>query len=214
MRRCVVNVATGHYTVGQDRLTTELLKYSPNTDMMRWANVLPPGSPSHADVPYGFKAWALFEALVADCDLVLWADACMIPIRSMTPLWERVERDGYWISNNGYWNAEWTASSAYPLLGISEEENWTVKHVVATCFALNLQSEIGKSALDQYIRFAQNGAFCGPWTGGIGTQHRHDQTALSVIAHRLGMQLTNAPEIFAYKGGETEATLVVADGDY
>ena len=42
--------------------------------------------------------------------------------------------------------------------------------------------------------------------------HRHDQTALSVIAWRLGVQLTNCPRWFSYAGGETEETCLIAKG--
>ena len=44
--------------------------------------------------------------------------------------------------------------------------------------------------------------------------HRHDQTALSVIAWQQGLKLTNPPEIFAYKGCETAETILIADGAY
>jgi len=47
--------------------------------------------------------------------------------------------------------------------------------------------------------------------------HRHDQTAASVIAWRLGFELTNPPNIFAYgRAGEAhdERTILLADGSY
>ena len=44
--------------------------------------------------------------------------------------------------------------------------------------------------------------------------HRHDQTALSVIAWRLGCVLDAPPDTFAYKGGENEKTILIADGAY
>ena len=67
---------------------------------------------------------------------------------------------------------------------------------------------------DEYMRLAQNGSFRGPWTGGVGIQHRHDQTALSCVAKRAGVVLTSAPEWFAYAPGQIESTVLVADGSY
>jgi len=211
MSRCVVSVATGRYVPGLQRLLA-----SPfiETDTAAWFDTMPPGSPSHLDVPYAFKPHALAYASKQGATTLLWADACILPLRSLEPLWDRIERDGYWISRNGYQNSQWTAESAYPDLGVTHEENDNIEHVVATTFGLNLGHERGRYIFEEYLRLAKTNAFKGPWTGGIGTQHRHDQTALSVCAWRAGCELTSAPDVFCYRGGETDKTLLVADGAY
>ena len=183
---------------------------------------MPPGSPSHQEIPYAFKAWAIEAARNRGADLVLWADACILPIRSMDPLWDLIQRQGYWFSRNSFQNGEWCCDAALPLLGITRDEAFEQEHVVATTFGLNLRSEIGATFASEYLRMAQNGSFCGPWVNNAGEAsadprvkgHRHDQSAASVIAHRLGMELTNPPQWFSYKGGETEETVLVADGAY
>jgi hypothetical protein len=192
-------------------------------------------------VPYAFKAYALEDLRKEGADLVIWADACIVPIRSMEPLWEKIERDGYWFMRNGYTNYEWTADSAYPDLfpelvrgSLAREVNKTIPHVVATSFGLNLQSEIGKAFLDEYYRLASTTrALCGPWqnsnapnVAGRNTDrwsapcgppdvsgHRHDQTAASVIAWRLGMKLTEWPEFFSYAKYRDDGSFHLADQD-
>lgn len=218
MKRCIVSVATGRYVTGLNRLEASQDLHAP---VMCWKDSLPAGSPAHADVPYAFKAYALKEAADKGFDLLLWCDACIIPgARSLDDLWDKIETDGYWFSRNGYSNLVWTADTAYAdlypdlPLEAAQEINTEVEHVVATAFGLNLKHEAGRAFLDEYFRLAQTRAFCGPWTGGIGIQHRHDQTAASVIANRLKMKLTNAPEYFAYRYGETDATVLIADGAY
>jgi hypothetical protein len=207
--RCIVNVATGqHYTKGQRRLREAV-----NDQVMFWTDSLPPGSPTHEAAPYAFKAFGLQAAANAGYDLLLWVDCCIVPIRSLGPLWDLIETQGYWFSRNGFSNHEWTCKEAYPLLGITEEENKLIEHVVAGAFGLNLRSETGTAFLAEYLRLAQTDAFKGPWTGGIGVQHRHDQSCASVIAHRLGMHLTNPPAWFSYPPGD-EGTVLLADGAY
>lgn len=115
--------------------------------------------------------------------------------------------------------------------------NRSIPHVAATAFAIDQRHEIGQQFLSEYIRLANTDAFCGPWKNSLhpDTQlsnwvpgrndgkvaicgpadvrgHRHDQTCASVIAWRLGIPLTRPPAWFAYKGGETEETILVADG--
>ena len=255
MRRCVVNVATGSYVRGQERLTEKLA--SMGVDYVHFRDRLPAGSPSHRDVPYAFKAYALEAAMLQGYTTLLWADACILPVKPLDELFERIERDGYWIGNNGWTNYEWTADSAYPDLFPGEWNlahsgnkhmtaercledlrilNRKIPHVVATTFGVSLNQPRGKAILGYYLTLAKTKAFCGPWQNanylGDGWPyaenpprlmpcgpadvrgHRHDQTALSVTAWRMGCDLTNSPDIFAYQGGETDKTILVADARY
>jgi hypothetical protein len=92
----------------------------------------------------------------------------------------------------------------------------------------------GARFLSEYLVLAQSQAFIGPitnsnfpgaqWSGNPAKcspcgppdvrGHRHDQTAASVIAWRLGMKLSDTPEWFAYRGQETDKTCLIADGAY
>jgi hypothetical protein len=220
MKGFVVNVATGdHYVKGQKRLTQAL---GSSATMLAWTNILPVGSPSHSEVPYAFKAFALQDAAARGNSLLLWADASILPVGPLGPLFDRIYEDGYWISRNGWMNSEWTADSAYADLGISRADNAKVPHVVATAFGVNALHPKGRAILAEYVRLAKTRAFCGPWRncpetpcGGLGVLgHRHDQSSLSVIAWKLRLKLTDPPEIFAYKGGEIASTVLLADGSY
>lgn len=254
MKRAIVCVATtNHYQRGMQRLAQSCS--DSGTPIACW-NKEPDGSPKHSEVPYAFKAYALQHA-AEHADLLLWADACILPLRDMTPLWERIEREGYWICNNGWSNYEWTADSAYPDLFRAAWEggpdmtmeqkrnlNRSIQHVVATTFGLNVRHPMGAAFLREYFRLASTTkAFCGPWVnfnyekkhgfpsdriGMCGPPdvrgHRHDQTAASVIAWRLGMKLTDPPDPFAYAkfrpGGtfcledQDERTILCAHGSY
>ena len=47
--------------------------------------------------------------------------------------------------------------------------------------------------------------------------HRHDQSALSVLAWRYGIELVDPPKFFVYgtaQDAQDERTVVVADGSY
>lgn len=206
-----MNVATGVYVRGAARFPA----LAPGEKFVSWRDILPPHSPAHAAKPYAFKAYALAAAAQKNYTTLLWADASIVPHQPLAGLWERIERDGYWISRNGWQNAEWTCKEAYADLGVTEEENWQIPHVVATAFGISLAHPTGRQIFDEYFRLAaKTRAFIGPWRGGVGVQHRHDQTALSVIAHREGCVLTDPPAWFCYRGGETAETYLVADGAY
>lgn len=250
-RRAVVTVATGHYVRGARRLNDILA--GQGEDLVCWLDRLPNDSPSHQDVPYAFKAYALKHAERRGYTSLLWADACIHPVSSLEPIWERIERDGYWFSRNGWTNDQWTADSAYPdlfpeykslqgqydALGfeMARKVNHGIEHVVATSFGIDLRHGKGRAFLDEYFRLAsETKAFCGPWInanaematridaprvmpcGPLSTRgHRHDQTAASVIAWRLGFNLTSPPDLFAYPnrdGSFPKEAILIADGAY
>lgn len=205
---------------------------------MAW-NHEPTGSPSHSAVPYAFKAFALQAAVDAGAELILWADAAIMPIRSLEPLWEKIEHEGAWIHNGGWKNGQWCADSWYagcfPDIPLESARflNRDIPHVVATAFGLNVRSELGASILKEYYRLAsETRAFCGPWWNSNGERedyrknhgaapcgppstlgHRHDQSCLSIIAHRLGVRLTEGREIFDYSRRRPGGTLWLADQD-
>ena len=242
MSRCVVNVAIGgrnqqKYIVGQERLRNQLK----GETLRFYTNGYPVGCPEHREIPFAFKAYALKEA-AAYATTLLWCDSCIVlGDRPLEELWEKIERDGYWISRNGWTNYEWTADSAYTYLfedadsiNPARDVNREISHVIATAFGLSLKHRRGCEFLAQYFALAQTRAFCGPitnsnfpgaqWSGNPAKcspcgppdvrGHRHDQSAASVIAWRLGMKLSDTPEWFAYRGQETEKTCLIADGAY
>lgn len=172
-KRVVVNVATGaHYLNGQNRLRIALGELKEAGLCYAY---IPAGWPQHRDTPYAFKACALQAAADRGHRTLLWADACIYPLRSLEPLWDRIERDGYWFGANGYTNAEWTADSAYPYLfpdqfkmghstASMREMNRNIPHVVATAFGISLDHDIGREFLAEYYRMAnETSAFYGPW---------------------------------------------------
>lgn len=241
MSRCVVNVAIGgrnqqKYVNGQERLRNQLA----GETLRFYTNGYPIGSPTHQEIPFAFKAYALKEAAMQYTTL-LWCDSCIVlGPRPLEELWEKIERNGYWISRNGWTNYEWTADSAYHELfpesvgEAARELNRGISHVIATAFGIDTRRERGQSFLGWYFNLARTKAFCGPISNSNfpGAQysgnpakcspcgppdvrgHRHDQTAASVIAWRLGMKLSDTPEWFAYRGQETEKTCLIADGAY
>jgi hypothetical protein len=214
LSRAIVNVATGPHVAGQERLRNAFRGEA----LVLWTDKFPPECPPHRKIPYAFKAWALSCATPYH-DVLLWLDASMIDgPRPLSDLWEKIEREGYYLGSNGFCNSEWTRISTLPelfpemTLGEAIEVNKTIPHCVAGVIGLDLRHEIARNFLDEYFRLANTRAFCGPWAGPIGVRHRHDQTAASVIAWRLGMELSDPSEWFSYLGGETEKTCVVAKG--
>jgi hypothetical protein len=222
--KAIVTVAMGgnrHHpgTLFSDRLErwrTGFGRYGEGTHLEAFTE-LPPGSPEHTDVPYAFKAYAMQAMLRKGFTSVLWADSATVAVRSLAPLWEQVEGEGYWLADNFCWNCgEWTCDAALPLLGIGREEAFSIPQVAASAFALDFRNSLAIAFFSGLMRYARNGAFRGPWTNEQGQAspdlrvqgHRHDQTAASVMAWRLGMRLTPQPHVFSDNHGDSPTTIL------
>ena len=238
-RRAVVNVATNeYYRKGQDRLAKSFREIDPMAELKLYHD-MPEGCPKHADRPYAFKAFAMREAS-RGCDVVLWCDALILPIRPMEPFWQQVERDGYFLVQGAESNYPWTAESAYQelfpgmSLAAARELNKKIPQIVGGIIAVDFRSRIGSDFFEEYFRLASSTtAFCGPWantncqtkpnygptssytTGPCGEAdvigHRHDQSAASVIAWNLRMKLSQYPVPYAYTI-PSEGTILLHDG--
>jgi hypothetical protein len=184
------------------RLKASFEKYSRDTRVIVYPQ-LPNGCPEHMDRPYAFKAYALCEARNFGYDQLIWADSSVYAVHDIELLWELIDARGYFLVRNGSGSCgEWTADSALEPLGITRREAFDIPQIAATCFGLNMNSPIAASFLSEYFRLAsQTNAFSGPWvndklqaSGNLRVRgHRHDQTAASVIAWRLGMKLSPGP---------------------
>jgi hypothetical protein len=192
MKRAIVSVAFGAVAKGrQCRFIPSFQANAAGADIFNFQE-LPKDSPSHEKVPYAFKAYAIKEVIDQGYDSVLWVDSSIIANRPLTPLWDFIDQQGYWLVDDpdgkgGIWNCgQWTCDSALGPLGITREEAFGIPQIASFSFGLNLNNNIARKFFSEFWQYARQGdAFCGP-----RTTHRHDQTVASVIAWRLNMKLS------------------------
>jgi len=223
MSRCIVSVGTGNHRGKLARLTDQVFALGEN--FFFWDGYLPMESPSHEEAPYAFKVWALRTVLTRSeglhHDVLLWLDSSIIILKPLAPIWELIEQQGYWFSrNHNYSTGNWASDASLPILGITREEAFGIPQIVATSFGLDLRQPVAQDFLSRWRDLALAGAFAGPWSNEHGEAssdprvkgHRHDQTAASVLVHRMGLNLTVPPEYFSDEGFPyDERTILTTD---
>lgn len=238
MSRCVVDVAAGNwYPRGQARLHETLRRVDYDGDVLFWTDETPPGCPSHDESPYAFKAHALAMARHRGYGTTVWADASTWFLRHPAPLFERIERDGYYLWQNPLETfGECAADRTVEMLGIGREESFGIPSAVTTMFGLDLRSRVGGEILDAFLDAARRGVFGAPWINdplgapwrpgmraAFGSADprvkccRHDQAAMSGIAHLMGLELDDRvpARLVAYPStphAETVVALAEDDG--
>jgi hypothetical protein len=211
MDRCVVSVGFGVRSHHLERFRRQVVRLGLPHIVWNGDDAWPDGWPSHQAKPYAFKAYAMQAAASRGARRILWLDASIVIVGPLDRIWQMAAAHGVWASSFFGWkNDEWTTASAYAPLGVTREENHEIDHVSAGAMAVDLDHASGRWFLDEFYRLASTtDAFCGPWDGGVGVQHRHDQTAASVLIHRLGVPVSRSPDVVSGIGGEVASTILV-----
>lgn len=205
IRRAIVNVSTQKYRRGQNRLFDSLMGKT-NATILLYNSEEHVDAPPHAENNYAFKPMAMLKAYQQGYRQILWLDASMRAIKSLDPIFEIIERDGYFFQDSGWLNSRWTTPEAKEYFGTDEGAMLS-----SGVLGVDLDNEIGYKFFDLWTKAMRDGMFNGSWD-----DYRHDQSAASLIAFNLGLKLQEGNTFFVY-GDENELTIsdktvLLADG--
>lgn len=240
MKAIICTVAIGgHYPRAAARMIERFHSHSPGYEIQAWVNTLPPGAKETIVDGYDYtgyvaKPFALEYARQCGADLAILLDAAFFPIRPIQPLIEHIQRNGYCLCRNGFKVGEWASDACLEKMHTTREEAFAMEEVSSYCVGIDMTQgwHPATEMLAAWLDAAQIGAFPGPHTatghhgrnpGFVSTDprvkgHRHDQTALSIIASWCKMQnLSERPEFTAYQRGyggafPNESTVLVNHG--
>jgi len=207
-KHCIVNVATGSNNVrGQKRLGQSLRKHGYQGDFLKWTDSYPARSPTHQQVPYAFKFYALMEAIRRGYDTILWLDASFWAVKDPMEVLRVIDARGYALWLCGFSVGQWTKDAALPKLGITREEAFNIPLIMGGAIGISIRDRRALDFTTDMFRYATDGVtFPGAWDNKnqqVSTDprvrgHRHDQPPISVAAMRRGMEPFGCPYLIAY----------------
>jgi hypothetical protein len=199
MDKCIVNFGSGSFSVGQERLKrTFRAEGGYEGDFLCFTNEIElDGCPSHSQVPYAFKAYAMKRAQAMGYKKIMWIDSSVYAVKPISKAFEIIDRLGYLLLPGGWNTGQWCSDAALETLGLERESSFDIPHIMACVMGLDLTNEKSCAFLDRYYECANDGiTFHGAWSNTnrevsqdervLG--HRHDQTAASAISWKLGMR--------------------------
>lgn len=206
-RRAIVTVgisSTRAFSPYIDRFRRTFSEYG-GADLLVWDKMWPPGSPSHTDVHYAFKVFAVVEAARRGATSILWFDSSANAFAPLAPLWEHLESDGHILIEDANKLGEWSSDHSLAHFGVSRDEAMTVPLMCGTCWGVDLTSERSRRFVQELIEHAvpehfngthvsRNKALPLPETEGARMSadprcrgHRSDEVYMGLIARKLGM---------------------------
>jgi hypothetical protein len=125
---------------------------------------------------------------------MLWLDTSILPCVSLNRIFDTIDKKGYFVIKNGHYVEPYMNEQAASLLGVTMEEC----RAILSCQSGILGFDLSKSlpVITAWHEAAVKGAYFSP---------RSDQSALSVILYKLGMDEMEPMEAL------TEAHREVAD---
>jgi len=224
--RCLVTAAfggPGHHR-GQDRLLKSLDEIGYCGHKHVWRDETPPGCPTHNEVPYAFKTHMLSFAASRGSNVLLWCDASVWFVKTPDLVFDRIEKQGYYVAEvvSKHRLGTWCSDSALHAVGFSRDEAMDITLVYGGFYGYNLDTDIGVALASLMMKHVLNGALIGDWNNDRGQVssdarcrgHRHDQSILSAVAFRLGIEADRSPGMFMVDSYEsrTEKTVAVCRG--
>jgi hypothetical protein len=209
MSECIINYADDKHVIAQERLKKSLELVGFKGRLLLWTNKMPKNCPPHDYSPWAFKAFCFKEAIEQGFTKILWVDSSVYFIRNPQRIFEKINKDGYFILSNYVSSVgDWSSDFALEKLGIDRKETYKITEIRAHIIGLDINSDIAKNFFNLWLEEAKDGrSFRGLPTeykladtfinnGIISTEksvkgHRHDQTVASIIAWKLGMRPVN-----------------------
>lgn len=193
---CIVNVATGGFVRGQKRLVESLRKMGYAGEMMLWSDSYSDGSPTHNDVPYGFKCYAFVNAQSAGYKTILWLDSSMVAIRNPEPVFQHIEHNGHLFESGWRLLGHWCTDAFLQHHGLSRNVAMSIPMFSAGFMGLDLRQPKSEQYLYSWLEMSKDGvSFIGPHSGTCDDPrykgHRHDMSAASLLAEQMEMEISS-----------------------
>lgn len=230
---CCIGIG-GWYPRGVARLIGRMWEVDPGHEIQAHVNVLPWGAPvdvvedGYDYTGYTAKPFALAHARQTGADIAILVDAAFFPIRPIQPLVDHIAQKGYYLCRNGATVGEWSSDRCLERMNVSRTKAMEIQEASGYCVGVNFANGRAIELVQRWCGFAADRlTFAGPHTamghegrnrGDVSKDpsvkgHRHDQTALSILAHQLGMtELVERPRFTAYLGHESSETVLVNEG--
>jgi hypothetical protein len=194
-KACIINVAIGGwYPKGQQRLVRSLVHHGFNHDILTWDNF--PNDNYDKLCPYNIKPAALEQALNLGYTHILWLDSSVWAVNDPNKMFDIINGQGYYLGNSGYNCAQTCNDKTLKYFGVTRDEAEEITDCASGILGLNVSNPIAKEFAKLWIKAGKDGAYEGSREHDNQSKdprflfHRQDQSAASIIAHKLGMKLT------------------------
>lgn len=193
MKIAAVTFANNGYLNLIKRQETEFKRFC-DCDYFHYSSFEDINSPTHEEHPYAFKPYAIKKVKDLGYSHILWADSPVYPLKKLENTLSILNKNKILLLDNVGWSiASYTNDKCLELLSISKTEAEENKMVMACFMAFDFSNETTNKIFDKYFYHATSGAYKGEWSN-----HRHDQSVMSILAVKYNINLTHPKGVLCY----------------
>lgn len=148
---------------------------------------------NHAEVPFGFKPAIILEAIEKGYEQIIWCDSSIVMNKDISPLLEIASQRGVVAFNNlGFPLLNWVTDLQQERTGITNEELWEAKQIMACAIIFDVSVSAGKEIFKKWLLASRDGV---SFQNGYGSKRigfintRWDQSVLSILLHQYKIEL-------------------------
>ncbi len=176
MKKCVVSFADTKFYQDKMKRLEDSLKGNFDGAFLGFTDVNQIGSPPHKEIPYAFKPYAIQKAIDMGYDLILWLDSPVVAIKSIEPVFDHIESNGYVFFNNyGHPLGKWTNDKTLAYFDTTREEAMEIRQIMACVMGFDMRNASVYYLFQDYKSLAFE-LYPGDWSS-----HRHDQSIMSLL---------------------------------
>ena len=212
----IVSVAVGdRFQPYADRLEASLKKHWKG-DRLVYRD-LPPDSPTHIESNYGFKVFAIREALKTHSH-VLYLDSTLELLRSPQPIFDHIIEDGYFLVPEQRLIKDWTSDEVLEWANVRRSDLQDETIVAGSCIGLSIEHEQGLALYDAWEDCVERGLNKVLWRGDKPTEHSRtisehgdhistqddikgnigDEGCLGLVARHHGMTIREMGDYYSF----------------
>lgn len=190
--RCIINVSIGgRYPKEQERLRASLEGRFHGATLM-WTEF--PNKKYNQENLYNAKAAAFEEAILQGYQQILWVDSPVVAMGDVTPIFEKIEREGYLTVQNGNHNcAESCSDACLEYFEVTRDQAEKIPESTGGIIGVNMKHKMADEMIHMFIRACKDGACDGSrHHDGQSTDprfkyHRNCQSVISLCANAVGL---------------------------
>lgn len=198
-RIAFVTFASGRYLGHDEKLRKSVLRFCPDADVFAFHTFEEIGSPSHTHNPYAFKVYAIDAVRSKGYDIVIWSDSINRVSKPLDTFLRDVQAVGVYLPRDGWKVGEWANDNSLRYFGVTRDEAMTIECCYACILGFDFKNPIAQQFFATWKKACEEGVFQGFWDNTRQTEsrdprcrgHRHDQTCADLIAHKLGIPVSN-----------------------
>lgn len=233
MTRAITTVGVSKqrdFTAYHARFISTMESHGKADDILVWSDSWPKGSPSHTEVHYAFKVHAVEEARAKGHRFVLWLDVSCHALRSLEPLWKRIEEMGWFFLVGWDLLGNWSSDHCLSGWDITRDEAMKIKLFSGTIMGFDFHNPKSLAFLSMWKDFATAEHFNGTHRSGLvgpppeteGAKmssdprcqgHRCDEPYTTLIAKALSMEPAVLGDLFCGGFDKTERCVIASGYD-